>query len=411
MVPNLRKPMAASRCSPSLWLPSRWSRSCSEMPVRRVGTNSGASVRSGGGNRRGPPQQQAVLQHAGPRSSRHRAPPRWTRSRGSVPLRRRLERQGLRHRRPRQHQLAVRRAGEERVDDARMHAERHAELGEAGAAALASQRLKRARACRALRLHRDARGDGPVNKSRSASPPNLRQSPPSCPATSRSSGNTVFNVSVSSSAPTLPRRASRSVRGVNPETSANTNVPRDLAPRGGALVFQPCGMQRRHVGQQRAVHLGDRRPLLGRDKLRPGPAHEKMPAEPLLAKYGGVVRNAAVNPPLNASISSSVKVTLQVARPSAVGGHASVRVGVEAGHGGAGPAAAAAVEELLVGEWVARGVGEPGLEHGKGADDPLGGHGGVGVHVPVPRVGCRVAGRVGGGHRERVRAQHGARAR
>src|SRR3954452_24484210 len=75
-------------------------------------------------------------------------------------------------------------------------------------------------------------------------------------------------------------------------------------------------MQRRHVRQQRAVRLHRWR-LLGRDTLRPGPAHRNMPAEPLLARYGGVVRNAAVNPPLKASTKSSDNVTLHVARPSA----------------------------------------------------------------------------------------------
>src|SRR5262245_8110605 len=60
-----------------------------------------------------------------------------------------------------------------------------------------------------------------------------------------------------------------------------------------------------------------------------------MPAEPLLAKYGGVVRNAAVNPPLNASISSSVKVTLHVDRPSA--SVVMLPSGLAFGHGTAAP--------------------------------------------------------------------------
>ncbi len=55
----------------------------------------------------------------------------------------------------------------------------------------------------------------------SASPANFTTSPPCAPTSSTSSPKQSFSSSVSSSTPFAPVRASRSVRAVNPEMSAN----------------------------------------------------------------------------------------------------------------------------------------------------------------------------------------------
>ena len=74
---------------------------------------------------------------------------------------------------------------------------------------------------------------GPRKRKSRASPPNFSSSPPRA-ALIRSIGEkTRFSVSTISSAPIRPRRERRSVRAVNPETSAKTRVPsttRPLAP-------------------------------------------------------------------------------------------------------------------------------------------------------------------------------------
>src|SRR4051794_29634342 len=59
----------------------------------------------------------------------------------------------------------------------------------------------------------------------SASPPKHTTSPPAASTTATRTSNTSSKSSVSCSAPSLPRLASRSDSAVKPETSANTSAP------------------------------------------------------------------------------------------------------------------------------------------------------------------------------------------
>src|SRR5204862_542009 len=77
----------------------------------------------------------------------------------------------------------------------------------------------------------------PSNSRRTASPPHFTRPAPYSYAAARSCSKIMFRTSPISSAPTLPRRASFSVRFVKPEMSANTAVPgMDLARRQMAAL-------------------------------------------------------------------------------------------------------------------------------------------------------------------------------
>ena len=65
----------------------------------------------------------------------------------------------------------------------------------------------------------------PRKRKSSASPPNFSSSPPRVLAMRSIGPKTRFSVSTISSAPMRPRRESRSVRAVKPDTSAKTSVP------------------------------------------------------------------------------------------------------------------------------------------------------------------------------------------
>ena len=85
---------------------------------------------------------------------------------------------------------------------------------------------------------RAARGACPSPwKSRStASPPHLTRSAPSATASASSAAKVASRMSLISSAPTLPRRLSRSVSWVNPEMSTNASEPATRMWRGSGPV-------------------------------------------------------------------------------------------------------------------------------------------------------------------------------
>ncbi len=85
-------------------------------------------------------------------------------------------------------------------------------------------RRRRARIRCAARQARRA-WSGPVNRRSTASPPHLRTPPPSSYAIDRSCVKQSSRTSLISSAPTLPRRASRSHIEVKPEMSTKASVP------------------------------------------------------------------------------------------------------------------------------------------------------------------------------------------
>ena len=66
---------------------------------------------------------------------------------------------------------------------------------------------------------------GPSKSSSTASPPHLTRPAPSSYATASREAKVALRVSLISSAPTLPRRASRSVSLVKPEMSTNASDP------------------------------------------------------------------------------------------------------------------------------------------------------------------------------------------
>ena len=66
---------------------------------------------------------------------------------------------------------------------------------------------------------------GPSKSSRTASPPHLTRSAPSSRVAASRPANVALRMSLISSAPTLPLRASRSVSRVKPEMSTKTTVP------------------------------------------------------------------------------------------------------------------------------------------------------------------------------------------
>ena len=85
---------------------------------------------------------------------------------------------------------------------------------------------------------------GPSNSSSSASPPHLRRSAPSSSASVNSWLKTVSRRLLSSSAPSRPRRASRSVSGVKPVMSNISRLPSTTRWAGPGSAAAHAGSSR-----------------------------------------------------------------------------------------------------------------------------------------------------------------------
>ena len=97
-----------------------------------------------------------------------------------------------------------------------------------------------------------------AKKSMSASPPNFTRLPPFSYATTRSRAKTDPRTSVTSSAPTLPWRASRSDIFVNPEMSTKTTEPSSSRTVVPGVSFSQEISRRGRYGRNRCAASTDR---------------------------------------------------------------------------------------------------------------------------------------------------------
>ena len=101
---------------------------------------------------------------------------------------------------------------------------------------------------------------GPSKRSRRASPPHLSKSPPSSSASVSSRPNTSSRRLLSSSAPSRPRRASRSVSGVKPVMSNSSRLPSMTRWAGPSSAAAQAGSSRGTYAARGGALLGRRQP-------------------------------------------------------------------------------------------------------------------------------------------------------